>query len=167
MTLLHHATLHSLQIFSLSLSLSLSLSTYVCICTFVIRAARVSMRMPQVPATAPSQRTSAYLFALTQEIEKKLQRALASPSQRRNLLQGLFADIALEVDDRARDIILSREDLISSFEDGAEGPLCFYDVLADYFVWEPEKGNPILDLIVQLWSQSFASHIFSLLFHKW
>ncbi|XP_028095741.1 uncharacterized protein LOC114295644 isoform X1 [Camellia sinensis] len=129
------------------------------------------MRMPQVPATAPSQRTSAYLFALTQEIEKKLQRvriyALASPSQRRNLLQGLFADIALEVDDRARDIILSREDLISSFEDGAEGPLCFYDVLADYFVWEPEKGNPILDLIVQLWSQSFASHIFSLLFHKW
>ncbi|THG11426.1 hypothetical protein TEA_017131 [Camellia sinensis var. sinensis] len=130
-------------------------------------AARVSMRMPQVPATAPSQRTSAYLFALTQEIEKKLQRALASPSQRRNLLQGLFADIALEVDDRARDIILSREDLISSFEDGAEGPLCFYDVLADYFVWEPEKGNPILDLIVQLWSQSFASHIFSLLFHKW
>lgn len=28
--------------------------------------------------------------------------ALASPSQRRNLLQELFADIALEVDDRAK-----------------------------------------------------------------
>uniref|UniRef100_A0A2P2LAE1 Uncharacterized protein n=1 Tax=Rhizophora mucronata TaxID=61149 RepID=A0A2P2LAE1_RHIMU len=47
-------------------------------------------------------RSSAYLDALTQEIEKKLQRALASASQRRNLLQELFADIALEVDDRAR-----------------------------------------------------------------
>ncbi|XP_077214400.1 K-stimulated pyrophosphate-energized sodium pump protein isoform X2 [Tasmannia lanceolata] len=31
----------------------------------------------------------------------------------------------------------------------------------------PENGKPILDLIVQLWSQSFASHIFALLFHKW
>ncbi|XP_052185793.1 uncharacterized protein LOC127797197 isoform X1 [Diospyros lotus] len=114
-----------------------------------------------------SLRTSAYLSALTQEIEKKLQRAIASPSQRRDLLQELFADIALEVDDRARDIILSREDQISPSEDGIEGSLCFYDVLADYFVWKPEDGNPILDLIVQLWSQSFASHIFSLLFHKW
>ncbi|KAL7264525.1 hypothetical protein ACSBR1_002474 [Camellia fascicularis] len=143
-----------------------------------------------------SLRTSAYLFALSQEIEKKLQRvrflffflifflhlidresklvfvlyllqALALPSQRRNLLQELFADIALKVDDRARDIILSREDLISPSEDGTEGPLCFYYVLADYFVREPENGNPIIDLIVQLWSQSFVSHIFSLLFHKW
>ncbi|CAL5386885.1 unnamed protein product [Camellia sinensis] len=114
-----------------------------------------------------SLRTSAYLFALSQEIEKKLQRALALPSQRRNLLQELFADIALKVDDRARDIILSREDLISPSEDGTEGPLCFYYVLADYFVCEPENGNPIIDLIVQLWSQSFVSHIFSLLFHKW
>ncbi|THG09755.1 hypothetical protein TEA_019720 [Camellia sinensis var. sinensis] len=93
--------------------------------------------------------------------------ALALPSQRRNLLQELFADIALKVDDRARDIILSREDLISPSEDGTEGPLCFYYVLADYFVCEPENGNPIIDLIVQLWSQSFVSHIFSLLFHKW
>ncbi|KAE9461131.1 hypothetical protein C3L33_06935, partial [Rhododendron williamsianum] len=52
-------------------------------------------------------------------------------------------------------------------EDETQGPLCFYDVLADYFVREPENGNPVLDLIIQLWSQSFASHIFSLLFHKW
>ncbi|KAM1205523.1 hypothetical protein ACFX2I_006331 [Malus domestica] len=49
-----------------------------------------------------SPRSSAHLDALTQEIEKKLQRALASPSQRRNLLQELFADIALEIDERAK-----------------------------------------------------------------
>ncbi|KAK9279366.1 hypothetical protein L1049_013045 [Liquidambar formosana] len=120
--------------------------------------------MPQ-PSTP---RSSAYLSALTQEIEKKLQRALSSPSQRRNLLQELFADIALEVDDRARDIILTREeDDISPVDDGIGSPLCFYDVLADYYVQVPESGKVILDLIVQLWSQSFASHIFACLFHKW
>ncbi|XP_068337461.1 uncharacterized protein [Pyrus communis] len=113
-------------------------------------------------------RSSAYLDALTQEIEKKLQRALASPSQRRNLLQELFADIALEIDERAKEMILSREeDAISPAEDGIEGQLCFYDVLTDHYVRVPENGKRILDLIVQLWSQSFASHIFALLFHKW
>ncbi|KAB2606866.1 hypothetical protein D8674_006583 [Pyrus ussuriensis x Pyrus communis] len=115
-----------------------------------------------------SLRSSAYLDALTQEIEKKLQRALASPSQRRNLLQELFADIALEIDERAKEMILSREeDAISPAEDGIEGQLCFYDVLTDHYVRVPENGKRILDLIVQLWSQSFASHIFALLFHKW
>ncbi|KAM1900437.1 hypothetical protein ACFX14_029384 [Malus domestica] len=115
-----------------------------------------------------SPRSSAYLDALTQEIEKKLQRALASPSQRRNLLQELFADIALEIDERAKEMILSREEVaISPAEDGIEGQLCFYDVLTDHYVRVPESGKRILDLIVQLWSQSFASHIFALLFHKW
>ncbi|RXH84528.1 hypothetical protein DVH24_032812 [Malus domestica] len=115
-----------------------------------------------------SPRSSAHLDALTQEIEKKLQRALASPSQRRNLLQELFADIALEIDERAKEMILSREeDAISPAEDGIEGQLCFYDVLTDHYVRVPENGKRILDLIVQLWSQSFASHIFALLFHKW
>ncbi|XP_047174538.1 uncharacterized protein LOC124842159 [Vigna umbellata] len=118
------------------------------------------------PNSAP--RTSAYLDALSQAIHKKLQKALANSSQRRNLLQELFADIALEVDDRAKDVILNKEeDDISPAEDINDGPLCFYDVLADYFVRVSESGKPILDLIVQLWSQSFASHIFALLFHKW
>ncbi|XP_039012681.1 uncharacterized protein LOC120141984 [Hibiscus syriacus] len=118
--------------------------------------------MQQKEASSRSQ-SSAYLNALSLEIEKKLLRALASPSQRRNLLQELFADIALEVDDRAKDIILSREeDAISP-----AGRLCFYDVLADYYTRVPESRKPILDLIMQLWSQSFASHIFALLFHKW
>ncbi|CAJ1933078.1 unnamed protein product [Sphenostylis stenocarpa] len=113
-------------------------------------------------------RTSAYLDALSQAIHKKLQKALANSSQRRNLLQELFADIALEVDDRAKDVILNKEeDGISPAEDINDGPICFYDVLADYFVRVSESGKPILDLIVQLWSQSFASHIFALLFHKW
>lgn len=77
---------------------------------------------------------------------------------------GLIVGLKL----KKTDIILSREeDLISPADDGVDGPLCFYDVLADYYVWVPESGKPILDLIVQLWSQSFASHIFTLLFHKW
>ncbi|XP_024967926.1 uncharacterized protein LOC112507526 isoform X2 [Cynara cardunculus var. scolymus] len=63
-----------------------------------------------------TQRTSSYFSALTQAIDKKLQRALASPTQRRDLLQQLFADVALEVDDRARDIILGREDAASMAE---------------------------------------------------
>ncbi|CAB4282507.1 unnamed protein product [Prunus armeniaca] len=113
-------------------------------------------------------RSSAYLDAVTLEIEKKLQRALASPTQRRNLLQELFADIALEIDERAKDMILSREeDAISPAEDSMDGQLCFYDVLTDHYVQVPASGKRILDLIVQLWSQSFASHIFALLFHKW
>ncbi|KVI11993.1 hypothetical protein Ccrd_009605 [Cynara cardunculus var. scolymus] len=114
-----------------------------------------------------TQRTSSYFSALTQAIDKKLQRALASPTQRRDLLQQLFADVALEVDDRARDIILGREDAASMAEVDIKLPLCFYDVLADHFACEPERGKPILDMIVQLWSQPFASHIFALLFHKW
>lgn len=119
-------------------------------------------------SSSSTHRSSAYLNALTQEIEKKLQRALASPSQRRNLLQELFADIALEVDDRARDIILSGEEGgICPAEDGIDSRLCFYDVLADHYVRIPESGQRILDLIVQLWSQLFVSHIFALLFHKW
>ncbi|GMI74350.1 hypothetical protein like AT5G59960 [Hibiscus trionum] len=112
-------------------------------------------------------RSSAYLNALSLEIEKRLQRALASSSQRRNLLEELFADIALEIDDRAKDIILSREEPISSAGYCVDGRLYFYDVLADYNVRVPPRGQPILDLIVQLWSQSFASHIFALLFHNW
>ncbi|OIT28380.1 hypothetical protein A4A49_30214 [Nicotiana attenuata] len=118
-------------------------------------------------ATVSTARSSAYLTALTQEIEKKLQRALTSPSLRRNLLQELFADIALEVDDRAKEIILSSEDTIMAAEELAEGPTCYYYVLADHFVRVPQNGKPILDLIVQLWSQSFASNTFALLFHKW
>ncbi|KAM7496573.1 hypothetical protein LguiA_020987 [Lonicera macranthoides] len=125
-----------------------------------------SVGMGRTPK-ALTERGSAYLTALTQEIQKKLQRAVDLPSQRRTLLQELFADIALEVDERAREIIIGDEDVISVATEGNEGPLCFYDVLADHFLWVPANGEPILDLIVQLWSQTFASHIFTLLFYKW
>ncbi|CAM8916365.1 unnamed protein product [Rhodiola kirilowii] len=102
-------------------------------------------------------RRIAYLDALSQEIEKKLQRAFASPSQRRDLLQELFADIALEIDDRARDIILIRgEDAISSEGSATQKRQCFYDLLADQYVEVPESGKHILHLLIQLWSQSFA-----------
>ncbi|KAJ4970849.1 hypothetical protein NE237_003948 [Protea cynaroides] len=117
---------------------------------------------------ASSATSSGYLDALTQEMEKKLQRALASQSQTLNLLQELFADLALEVDGRARGMILLRdEDGVSSDEDGIQNNICFYDVLANHYVKVPGSGKPILDLMVQLWSQSFASNIFALLFHKW
>lgn len=66
------------------------------------------------------------------------------------------------------DVLLRKEeDVISDEADDTDGPLCFFDVLADYYVKVSERGKDILDLMVQLWSQSFASHIFSLLFHKW
>lgn len=75
----------------------------------------------------------------------------------------LIFKIALETD-----IILGwEEDVISPVDERSESKLCFYDVLADHYVTVPENGKSILDLIVQLWSQSFASHIFALLFHKW
>ncbi|MED6181837.1 hypothetical protein PIB30_023046 [Stylosanthes scabra] len=95
--------------------------------------------------------------------------AVANSWQRRNLLQELFADVALEVDDRAKDVIVKKEeeDVISPVED-VEGQLCFYDVLAEYFGRVPEtNGKRILEMIVQMWTQSFASNIFALLFHKW
>lgn len=65
------------------------------------------------------------------------------------------------------EIILGTKDAIIVAEERAEGPTCYYYVLADHFVHVPQNGKPILDLIVQLWSQSFAANIFSLLFHKW
>lgn len=64
-------------------------------------------------------------------------------------------------------ILSGEEDVISPVEERSESKLCFYDVLADHYVRVPENGKSILDLIVQLWSQLFASHIFALLFHKW
>ncbi|KAJ0728624.1 hypothetical protein HanLR1_Chr07g0243741 [Helianthus annuus] len=51
---------------------------------------------------AVTPRSSAYFSALTQETDKKFQKVITSPNQRRDFLQALFADRALEVDDRAR-----------------------------------------------------------------
>ncbi|KAL6626748.1 hypothetical protein ACP70R_030474 [Stipagrostis hirtigluma subsp. patula] len=108
------------------------------------------------------------LEALSLEIERKLQKALSSNSQRLQLLHQLFADIALKVDDRARDAIRSGHgDDIAPVDEREDGYLCFYEILANHFVRVPETGRRILELIVQLWSQSFASNIFALLFHKW
>jgi hypothetical protein len=63
---------------------------------------------------------SASLIALTQQIQRKLLRAVELPSQRRNLLQELFADIALEVDEKAKDIMIGDEDVISPEAQGSE-----------------------------------------------
>lgn len=76
-------------------------------------------------------------------------------------------DFLLSCDGFGTDIILGREDAASDSWIEIKVPICFYDVLADHFSSEPEHGKPILAMIVQLWSQPFASHIFALLFHKW
>ncbi|CAM0879411.1 unnamed protein product [Alopecurus aequalis] len=113
-------------------------------------------------------RTADHLEALSLEIERKLHKALTSNSQRLQLLQQLFADIALKVDDRARDKILSTSDEgIAPVDEREDDNLCFYEILANHFVKVPESGRRILELIVQLWSQSFAANIFALLFHRW
>ncbi|KAH9327264.1 hypothetical protein KI387_007442, partial [Taxus chinensis] len=94
--------------------------------------------------------------------------ALDSPTQRLDLLQELFTDVVLEVDLRAQAILFDqKEDTIKSAEDGMRRYPCFYEVLAEHYHQMPENGEPILRLIVQLWSQSFASQIFALLFYKW
>ncbi|KAI3765146.1 hypothetical protein L2E82_15172 [Cichorium intybus] len=134
---------------------------------FKLDALLLEKPIRRMPPFAITPKSTAYFSALTQEIDKKLHKALASATQRRDLLQALFADIALEVDDRARDIILGREEAASETLVEVQVPICFYDVLADHFSLQPENGKPILVLIVQLWSQPFASHIFALLFHKW
>jgi len=59
------------------------------------------------------------------------------------------------------------DDGIAPVDEREDGWLCFYEILANHFVKVPESGRRILELIVQLWSQSFASNIFALLFHKW
>uniref|UniRef100_R7WD33 Uncharacterized protein n=1 Tax=Aegilops tauschii TaxID=37682 RepID=R7WD33_AEGTA len=113
-------------------------------------------------------RTADHLEALSLEIERKLHKALNSNSQRLKLLQQLFADIALKVDDRARDKILStNNEGIAPLDEREDGHLCFYEILANHYVKVPQSGRRILELIVQLWSQSFAANIFALLFHRW
>lgn len=65
------------------------------------------------------------------------------------------------------DIICSRsEDATAKADDRMDNCLCFYEVLAEHYVGVPEDGKCVLDLIIQLWSQSFVSLIFALLFHK-
>ncbi|KAL4568461.1 hypothetical protein LXL04_024074 [Taraxacum kok-saghyz] len=67
----------------------------------------------RMPPFAITPKSSGYFSALTQEIDKKLHRAIASATQRRDLLQALFADIALEVDDRARGFVETRQQLLT------------------------------------------------------
>ncbi|KAL4568504.1 hypothetical protein LXL04_024118 [Taraxacum kok-saghyz] len=67
----------------------------------------------RMPPFAITPKSSGYFSALTQEIDKKLHRAIASATQRRDLLQALFADIALEVDNRARGFVETRQQLLT------------------------------------------------------
>eukprot|EP00245_Coleochaete_scutata_P014400 TRINITY_DN6125_c0_g1_i1.p1 TRINITY_DN6125_c0_g1~~TRINITY_DN6125_c0_g1_i1.p1 ORF type:complete len:364 (+),score=36.90 TRINITY_DN6125_c0_g1_i1:188-1279(+) len=114
---------------------------------------------------------SLFRTKLVQEVHRKLQKAVKDASaQRGELLRQLFTDVALNVDRRAQELLLSpRDGNLSSeqVESGHERPLCFYEVLADHYAGVPEDANAILPLFVSLWSQSFTSQIFSLLLYKW
>ncbi|KAL3700962.1 hypothetical protein R1sor_018984 [Riccia sorocarpa] len=119
---------------------------------------------------------SPYRRKLAQEVLKKLQKALDVPTQRPELLRQLFTDVALEVDSRARARLYEQDDNSprSVVDNGISPkfkysgrPLCFYEVLAEHYVQVPEDAKEVLPLFLQLWSQSFASQIFTLLLYQW
>ncbi|KAL2650652.1 hypothetical protein R1flu_018780 [Riccia fluitans] len=119
---------------------------------------------------------SPYRRKLAQEVLKKLQKALDVPTQRAELLRQLFTDVALEVDFRARARLYELDDHspksvvdngISPKANHSGRPLCFYEVLAEHYVQVPEDAREVLPLFLQLWSQSFSSQIFTLLFYQW
>lgn len=118
-----------------------------------------------------SRTQSTYLAGLTQEVQRKLQKALSTPLQRAELLQKLFADVALEVDARAQDLLYGLESnkfgIAGTENESRKPPLCFYAVIAEHYAQVPDDGEAVLPFFVQLWSQSFASEIFALLFHRW
>ncbi|XP_024519446.1 uncharacterized protein LOC9651495 [Selaginella moellendorffii] len=105
---------------------------------------------------------SAYRTALTQQLLRKLHKAISLPSQRGDCLRQLFTDVALEVDDRAKELLYGQD-----AEHLFVGRKCFYEVLAEHYAQIPEDAKPLLPLFVQLWTQSFASQIFALVFYQW
>ncbi|XP_024382961.1 uncharacterized protein [Physcomitrium patens] len=117
---------------------------------------------------------SSFRKKLTQEVQRKLQKALDYPAQRGELLRQLFTDVALEVDKRALERLYGSSQAADGVENGgsvnANGTYprpCFYEIFAQHYTQVPEDGKEILPLFLQLWSQSFVSQIFALLFHRW
>eukprot|EP00249_Psilotum_nudum_P006891 c20139_g1_i2 orf=139-1155(+) len=113
---------------------------------------------------------SAYLSGLVQEVQRKLQKALNMPTQRGELLRQLFTDLALEVDARAQALLYNHGNVVedgNAIIDDSRPSLCFYEVLAEHYAQMPEEGKSLLPLFVQMWSQSFSSQIFALLFYQW
>ncbi|KAG0582168.1 hypothetical protein KC19_3G039100 [Ceratodon purpureus] len=113
---------------------------------------------------------SSFRKKLTVEVQRKLQKALDYPAQRADLLRQLFTDVALEVDPRAQERLYGsgqEEDGGPVTANGTQPRLCFYEVFAQHYAQVPDDGKEILPLFLQLWSQSFVSQIFALLFHRW
>lgn len=114
---------------------------------------------------------SSFRKKLTIEVQRKLQKALDSPAQRGELLRQLFTDVALEVDSRAQERLYGSSQSVEDGDpvtaNGSQPRVCFYEVLAQHYAQVPEDGKEILPLFLQLWSQSFVSQIFALLFHRW
>lgn len=108
---------------------------------------------------------SDYLAGLTLQVQRQLQKAVDNPSQRSDILLQLFTDVALEVDDRAQELLYGS--VANARNDTSKPRVCFYEVIAERYAQVPDNGKAVLPLFLQLWSQSFASQIFALLFHQW
>jgi len=117
---------------------------------------------------------SSFRKKLSVEVQRKLQKTLDYPAQRGELLRQLFTDVALEVDPRAQERLYGSPKIVDNVEDdgpvtanGSQPRVCFYEVFAQHYAQVPDDGKEILPLFLQLWSQSFVSQIFALLFHRW
>ncbi|GBG88166.1 hypothetical protein CBR_g46654 [Chara braunii] len=107
-------------------------------------------------------------IGLVEEVKRKMEMAIDEPTDRRAILQDLFTDVALDVDDRAKAHLFAEfNDIGSDFFSSSKGPLCFYEILAEHFVCCPEDAEDVLPLFLQLWSQYFTCMIFALLMHQW
>eukprot|EP00250_Pteridium_aquilinum_P003763 c1405_g1_i1 orf=142-1218(-) len=108
---------------------------------------------------------SNYLVGLTLQVHRQLQKAVDNPPQRAEFLLQLFTDVALEVDARAQELLYGV--VTNANADGTKPRICFYEVIAERYVQVPDDGKAVLPFFLQLWSLSFASQIFALLFYQW
>ncbi|KAI5079909.1 hypothetical protein GOP47_0005388 [Adiantum capillus-veneris] len=108
---------------------------------------------------------SDYLAGLTLQVQRQLQKAVDNPPQRGDILLQLFTDVALEVDDRAQELLYGP--FAEARNDTTKPKVCFYEVIAERYVQVPDDGKAVFPLFLQLWSLSFSSQIFALLFHQW
>lgn len=128
---------------------------------FLPREESFSEHRPALPA-------SPFRTKLIEEVQRKLRKAVESTSQRREVLQQLFTDIALEIDNRARGLLYGQMKLPPPAEEGGgKSSQCFYEILAEHYKQRPEDGESLMPLFAPLWSQPFTSQIFALLLHQW
>lgn len=112
---------------------------------------------------------SSFRTRLIEEVQRKLQRAVNSSSQKQDLLRNLFTDVVLEVDNRARGLLYGDVQQLeeAAVHGGGKSSLCFYEILAEHYSQKPTDGELLLPLFNALWSQTFTNQIFAMLLHQW